>query len=135
MTIFRICAAATALFTMPCAIALDAVPSPSSANGLPVVQATDPASLEAKIGTEVIVEGVVQEVGIAPGDEVRFLNFGRKRGSFVAVIFRDFYGNFPEGFEIYKQRKVRVRGILEKFRNRQIQIRLTAADQVRIVEP
>lgn len=131
----RLCVVAAALLAMTFAVALDAAPKQASADGPPVIRATDSASLEAKIGTEVVVEGLVREIGTAPGDDVRFLNFGRKRGGFVAVIFREFYGNFPEGFEIYKQRKVRVEGILEKYRNGQIQIRLNSADQARIVEP
>jgi hypothetical protein len=88
----------------------------AAADRAAVVPAEDTAALEAKVGSEVIVEGVVRNIGKGPNDGITFLNFGDRRTGFVAVIFRPAYDKFPEGFEKYAQQKVRVRGSVEKYR-------------------
>jgi hypothetical protein len=98
-----------------------------------VILAEDTASLQSKVGSEVLVEGVVKSVGKGPNDGITFLNFGDRKTGFVAVIFRPAYDKFPEGFEKYASQKVRVRGTLENFRDRQLQVRLTTPDQLEIV--
>ena len=114
------------------AVAEEATPSEDAAV-VPVVPAEDTAALEAKVGSEVIVEGTVRNVGKGQNDGITFLNFGDRRAGFVAVVFAAAYSNFPDGFDGYAQQKVRVRGQLEKYRDQQLQIKITTADQLEIV--
>ena len=107
--------------------------SPTAASEAPVIQSEDLASMESKIGSEVIIEGVVADVGGGTNGNITFLNFGDRRTGFVAVVFRPAYDKFPEGFDKYAQQKVRVRGSLEKYRDRQIQIKIFTPDQIEIV--
>jgi len=108
--------------------------APAAASEAPVIQSEDTAAMESKIGSEVIIEGVVANVGGGPNGNITFLNFGDQRTGFVAVAFRPAYEKFPEGFDKYAQQKVRVRGSLEKYRDRQIQIKIFTPDQLEIVE-
>jgi len=98
-----------------------------------VINAEDTASMQSKVGSEVIVEGVVKGVGKGPNDGITFLNFGDRKSGFVAVIFRPSYEKFPEGFDKYANQKVRVKGSLENFRDRQMQIRISTPDQLEIL--
>ena len=108
--------------------------SPAAASEASVIQSEDLASMESKIGSEVIIEGVVADVGGGTNGNITFLNFGDRRTGFVAVVFRPAYDKFPDGFDKYAQQKVRVRGSLEKYRDRQIQIKIVTPDQLEIVE-
>lgn len=99
----------------------------------PVFQAEDTAGMEAKVGREVIVEGVVRNVGKGANEGITFLNFGDRRTGFVAVVFRPAYDKFPDGFDQYAQQKVRVRGQLEKYRDQQVQIKIFTPDQIEVV--
>jgi hypothetical protein len=108
--------------------------APSPAAAAPVLQAEDTAAMESKVGMEVIVEGVVRNVGKGPNEGITFLNFGDRRSGFVVVVFRPAYDKFPDGFDKYAQQKVRVRGLLEKYRDQQMQMKLFTADQIEIVE-
>jgi len=98
------------------------------------IPAEDTAAMESKIGSEVVVEGVVKRVGKAPNDSITFLNFGDSKSGFVAVVFRAAYDKFPEGFDKYTNLKVRVRGTLEKYKDRQIEIKITTPDQLEVIE-
>ena len=98
-----------------------------------VVQADDAASLEAKVGSAVVVEGVVRDVGKTSGGGITFINFGDRKTGFTAVVFRSSLDNFPEGLDKYANQKVRVRGTLEKYQDRQIQIKVSTPDQLEIV--
>lgn len=98
-----------------------------------VIQADNLSELQAKVGAEVIVEGVVKEVSKAPGDNITFLNFGQRKSGFVVVVFRSSYDKFPEGLEKFANQKVRVRGTLESYKDRQVQIRVSTPDQLEIV--
>lgn len=106
---------------------------PAAAAEAPVIAAEDTAAMESKVGTEVVVEGVVRNVGKGPNDGITFINFGDRRSGFVAVVFRPAYDKFPDGFDKFAQQKVRVRGLLEKYRDRQLQIKLFTPDQIEIV--
>ena len=79
------------------------------------------------------VPGIVANVGKGPNDGITFFNFGDRRTGFVAVVFRPAYDKFPDGFSKYAQQKVRVRGTLEKFQDRQLQIKIFTPDQVEII--
>ena len=107
--------------------------SAGSAAEAPVLAAEDTAAMESKVGSEIVVEGVVKNVGKGSNDGITFLNFGDRRTGFVAVIFRPAYEKFPEGFDKYAQQKVRVRGTLEKFQDRQMQVKIFTPDQLEIV--
>ena len=111
----------------------EAAPAADAAAEVPVVAAEDTAALEAKVGTEVIVEGTVRNVGKGPNDSITFLNFGDRRSGFVAVVFRAAYDKFPGGFDEYAQQRVRVRGQLEKYRDQQLQIKISTPDQLETV--
>lgn len=107
--------------------------TPDAAAELVVIQAEDTAAMQSKVGSEVIIEGFVKNVGKGPNDGITFINFGDRKTGFVAVIFRQTYDKFPEGFEKYANQKVRVRGALENFRDRQMQIKISTPDQLEIV--
>lgn len=107
--------------------------APAATADAPVIQAEDTASMESKVGSEVIVDGTVANVGKGPNDNITFLNFGDRRTGFVAVVFRAAYDKFPEGFDKYSQQRVKVRGSLEKYRDRQMQIKIFTPDQLEIV--
>ena len=112
----------------------EATPAASETAVAPeVTLAEDTASLQSKVGSEVLVEGVVKNVGKGPNDGITFLNFGDRKTGFVAVIFRPAYDKFPEGFEKYGNQKVRVRGTLENFRDRQLQVKIFTPDQLEVV--
>jgi DNA/RNA endonuclease YhcR with UshA esterase domain len=99
-----------------------------------VIDATDLAALRAKAGTNVVVEGQVSEIGTTKDGGITFINIGmaRKQG-FVAVIFRDSYQAFPDGFDKFREKKVRVSGALTLFRGETPQIKLNSPDQIQIV--
>lgn len=112
----------------------EATPASTETAAAPeVTLAEDTASLQSKVGSEVLVEGVVKNVGKGPNDGITFLNFGDRKTGFVAVIFRPAYDKFPEGFEKYANQKVRVRGTLENFRDRQLQVKIFTPDQLEII--
>ena len=107
--------------------------APEVALEVPVISAEDTASMEAKVGSEVIVEGVVRNVGTGSNDSITFLNFGDRKTGFTVVAFRAVYDKFPDGFGKFSGQKVRVRGQLEKYRERTMQIRLSTPDQIEVV--
>ncbi|MCX7869309.1 MAG: hypothetical protein N2322_05090, partial [Terrimicrobiaceae bacterium] len=75
------------------------------------IEATDLEALRAAAGTNVEVKGPVFSVGTTQDHGITFLNIGAgKKQGFVAVVFRDNYGSFPEGFEQYRGRTVVVSG-------------------------
>lgn len=104
------------------------------AEDLPVVSSEDIAALEEKVGQQIAVEGVIKRVGRGPNNGIVFLNFGEKRGGFVVVIFRSSFENFPDGFDQYAQQKVMVTGELEKFKDNQLQIRISDPSQIKVVQ-
>jgi thiol-disulfide isomerase/thioredoxin len=98
-----------------------------------VLQAEDAASLQSSAGLEVAVEGVVKNVGQDASGGITFLNFGDRKSGLVAVVFRMSYDKFPEGFDQYVNQRVLVRGTLENYKGRQLQIRISTPDQLEIV--
>jgi DNA/RNA endonuclease YhcR with UshA esterase domain len=107
--------------------------APAAAEAPAVVQAEDTAALESKLGSEVIVEGFVKDVGQTSGGGITFINFGDRKTGFTAVVFRSSLDNFPEGLDKYSNQKVRVRGTLEKYQDRQLQVKVSTPDQLEIV--
>ena len=62
-----------------------AEPAPAATAAPTVVQAEDTATLESKIGSEVIVEGFVKDVGQTSGGGITFINFGDRKTGFTAA--------------------------------------------------
>jgi len=98
------------------------------------IPAEDISAMETKIGSEAVVEGFVKRIGKTADDSITFLNFGDSKSGFVAIVFRSTYDKFPEGFDKFANQKVRVRGMLEKYKDRQMQIKITTTDQLEVVE-
>ena len=74
-------------------------------------------------------------MGATRDNTITFLNIGAgKKEGFVAVIFQDNYGAFPEGFDKYRGATVVVSGALELYRGEQPQIILRSPEQIRILE-
>lgn len=81
-----------------------------------------------------MVEGTIRSIGTPADGGITFPGFGDRRSGFVAVVFRETSGKFPGGFEGYRrQKEVRVKGWLEKYRDRHLQIKITTPDQLEIV--
>lgn len=99
-----------------------------------VIDATDLAALRAKAGTNVVVEGQVSEIGTTRDGGITFINIGMaKKQGFVAVVFRDNYAAFTEGFDKFREKKVRVSGALTLFRGETPQIKVNSPEQLTIV--
>jgi len=122
----------TILFTLFLSLGV-AMAQEAQQTDVAVIQADNLAELQTKVGSEIVVEGVVKEVSKAPGDSITFLNFGERKSGFVVVVFRSSYDKFPEGLEKFANQKVRVRGTLESYKDRQVQIRVSTPDQLEIV--
>ncbi|MFM7375881.1 MAG: OB-fold nucleic acid binding domain-containing protein [Chthoniobacterales bacterium] len=133
LTTIAIVSVAVTLYAEEPAATPAAEPTPDAAAAPSVVQAEDTATLESKVGSEVIVEGFVKDVGQTSGGGLNFINFGDRKTGFTAVVFRSSLDNFPEGLDKYSNQKVRVRGTLEKYQDRQLQIKVSTPDQLEIV--
>ena len=101
--------------------------------GADVLPAEDVAGLQSSVGSEVAVEGVIKNVGQDASGGITFLNFGDRKSGLVAVVFRMSYDKFPEGFDQYVNQRVLVRGTLENYKGRQLQMRISTPDQLEIV--
>jgi hypothetical protein len=105
-----------------------------AADETPVLDAMDLDAIRAKAGTEAFVTGQVTEIGTTKDGGITFINIGMpKKQGFVAVIFRQNYADFPEGFEKYRSQKVKVRGAIDLYRTEQPQIVLRSPEQISIV--
>lgn len=100
-----------------------------------VIDATNLEALRAKSGMDVVVEGLVTDLGTTKDGGITFINIGMaKKQGFVAVVFRDSYPAFAEGFDQYRNQKVRVTGAISLYRGETPQIKLTAPGQITIVK-
>jgi len=99
-----------------------------------VLDATDLEALRAKVGVDAVVEGMVTEIGTTKEATITFVNIGLpKKQGFVALIFQKDYQAFPEGFDKYRNQKVRVKGLMKLYRGETPQIILTSPDQITVV--
>jgi DNA/RNA endonuclease YhcR with UshA esterase domain len=107
----------------------------SAASGIAEdIDATDLEALRAAAGTEVAVVGHVTEVGTTQDGGITFINVGLpKKQGFVAVVFRADYAAFPDGFDQFRNARVRVSGVLELYRGDQPQIKLSSPEQIAIL--
>ena len=99
-----------------------------------ISDATNLEALRAKDGVEVTVEGTVTEIGTTKDSTITFINIGapKKRG-FVAVVFQKNYAAFPEGFDKFRNQKVRVKGLLKLYRGEIPQVVLNTPGQISVV--
>jgi len=99
------------------------------------IDAIDLDALRAKAGSPAVVIGQVTDVGTTKDGGITFINVGMpKKKGFVAVIFRQNYESFPEGFESFRNQKVKVSGPIELYKSEQPQIVLRSAEQIEIVK-
>ncbi|MEX1118477.1 MAG: hypothetical protein WEB60_06745 [Terrimicrobiaceae bacterium] len=99
------------------------------------IDAVDLDALRAKAGTPAVVIGQVTDVGTTQDGGITFVNVGMpKKKGFVAVIFRQNYESFPDGFEKFRNQKVKVSGPIELYKSEQPQIILRSPDQIEIVK-
>ena len=100
-----------------------------------VIEASNLEALRAKAGMDVIVEGLVSDIGTTKDGGITFINIGMaKKQGFVAVVFRDSYAAFPDGFDKFRNQKVRVNGAISLYRGETPQIKLKAPEQITIVK-
>jgi len=85
-------------------------------------------------GRDVVVFGRVENIGRSRDGGITFINFGRGRGGFVAVVFSANYDQFPDGIEAYHGKNVRVTGTVTAFQGTTPQIELNSPGQIEIVE-
>lgn len=98
------------------------------------IDATNLDALRANVGKEVIVEGAVTDVGATKDSSITFINIGLpKKQGFVAVVFKDSYSAFPDGFDKYRSQKVRVKGLLKLYKSQQPEIVISAPDQITVI--
>jgi len=101
-----------------------------------VIEATELDQLKEHAGQDVVVEGLVTDIGTTQTKSITFINLGlpRKQG-FVAVIFKKNMGAFPEGFDAFKNQKLRISGKLTLYQNDKPQIEVSSPEQIEIVKP
>ena len=101
-----------------------------------VIDATELDQLRAQANQDVVVEGLVTDIGTTQTKSITFINLGLpKKQGFVAVIFKKNYGAFPDGFDAYKDQKVRVSGKLSLYQSDKPQIEVSSPEQIEIVKP
>ena len=99
-----------------------------------VLDATDLEALRARVGVDAVVEGLVTEIGTTKDASITFVNIGLpKKQGFVALVFQKDYEAFPEGFDKYRNQKVRVKGLMKLYRGETPQIILTSPEQITVV--
>lgn len=99
-----------------------------------VVDATDLDALRAKAGMDATVEGLVHDIGTTKDSSITFINIGMpKKEGFVALAFQKDYAAFPDGFDKYRNQKVRVKGLVKLYKSEIPQIILSSPDQIEIV--
>ncbi len=98
------------------------------------IDAVDLDALRAKVGSSAVVIGQVTDVGNTQDGGITFINIGLpKKKGFVAVVFRQNYENFPDGFDKFRNQKVKVSGPIELYKSELPQIVIRSAEQIEIV--
>jgi hypothetical protein len=101
-----------------------------SARDVPTIS---PSEAARHIGEEVVVEGVISDVGYSARTDTTFLNMGGKypNHAFTAVIFKSSKALFPE-VQSWEGKKVRIRGVVKEYRGKP-EIVLARREQVEVV--
>ena len=96
------------------------------------VQTVSPSEAANHIGQEVVVEGVISDVGHSARSDTTFVNMGGKypNHNFTAVILRSAKPLFPE-VRSWEGEKVRIRGVVKIYRGKP-EIVLEKAEQVTV---
>lgn len=103
---------------------------------LKVIDATELDQLKEHAGQDVVVEGLVTDIGSTQTKSITFINLGLpKKQGFVAVIFKKNMGAFPDGFDAYKNQKLRITGKLSLYQSDKPQIEVSSPEQIEIVKP
>jgi hypothetical protein len=98
------------------------------------IRTISPPEAANHIGEEVMVEGVISDVGYSARSDTTFINMGGKypNHAFTAVIFRSAKPLFPEA-RSWEGKKVRVRGMVKEYRGKP-EIVLERVEQVEVVK-
>lgn len=99
-----------------------------------LIPASDEEAISLAINSVATIEGRVERIGTTEKKGITFLNFSKKRGGFVAIVFMSAYGQFPDGFDKFRGKVVRVTGKVEVYSEAVAQIVIKKADQIEIVE-
>ncbi len=97
-----------------------------------VVSANAREELVGLAGKTVTVEGKAR-VGSTSGGGITFFNMASGPDAFKAVAFKAAAAAFPEGFDKYNGKTLRVTGKIELFKETTPQIVISAPDQIEIV--
>jgi hypothetical protein len=105
--------------------------SRESARDVPTVSPSEAAN---HIGEEVVVEGVISDVGFSARSDTTFLNMGGKYPNhvFTAVILRSAKPLFPEA-RAWEGKRVRIRGAVKEYQGKP-EIVLERTEQVTVVK-
>lgn len=99
-----------------------------------MVQTSATDAIKALAGKVAVVEGRITRIGATPSGGITFINFAGGPGGFVAVVFRSDYQAFPDGFDKYKDRTVRISGKVAIYKETTPQIVVKSPEQIQIVE-
>jgi hypothetical protein len=99
----------------------------------PVCDAMDIKAIRDRAGAEVFVVGQVTNVDTIEDGEITIINVGMPKQGFFAVIFRKHSEEFPEGFEKFRGKNVKVRGAIHLYTAVQPLIVLLSPEQISIV--
>lgn len=101
---------------------------------VPVIDSHELDKLREHSGKEIAVVGPVTTIGTTESKSITFINVGMpKKQGFVAIIFQRNYGEFPDGFDAYRDKKVRVTGILNLYQGETPQIEVTSPSQIEVL--
>ena len=96
------------------------------------IRTISPSEAANHIGQEVVVEGVISDVGYSARSDTTFLRMGGKypNHAFTAVIFKSAKPLFPEA-RSWEGKKERIRGVVKEYRGKP-EIVLERAEQVNV---
>ena len=98
------------------------------------VQTISPSEAASHVGKEVVVEGVISDVGYSSRSDTTFLNMGGRYpfNTFTAVIFKSAKPLFPQA-KSWEGKKVTIRGVVKQYRGKP-EIVLERAEPVEVVK-
>jgi DNA/RNA endonuclease YhcR with UshA esterase domain len=114
--------------------AQEVAPGAAAQAEAPVVPATETARLRELVGHKVTVEGKVGRIGTTQDGKITFFNFSSERNGFVTVVFERSYPGFTDGLKGYANKRVRVTGIVQRFREDTPQIVLERPEDIKVIE-
>jgi hypothetical protein len=100
-----------------------------------VLTPTDLAALKAKLGQRVVIEGTIVARGASKSGKTRYLNFSKKWGDAVTLVFLTPRGQEPlpdEKLDQFLQKKVRVTGTVSTYKD-DLQIKVETLAQLEVL--